>query len=218
MQNVKLPNDLTNEERDAMLLQLLSQKSGKTYLLKPPTEAGMTISKKFGEMLHNDVADGRIGKAISDTTEIVEIGMEDALSSGSWAACRKVSKEIEHALSYKILTTFEAAHQELIFKLQNVTDFEPISDADTWIGDSRNNGAFSNLMAEIKNSLPEIVSASASWVIDGNVIDDRLSSIIDSFIDEHVVKIVEDGFSSIRSIQLKPEPCDIEKSGGTFNG
>ncbi|MEP3784145.1 hypothetical protein [Ascidiaceihabitans sp.] len=218
MQNLELPHDLTNEERDAALLQLLSKERGTTYFLKPPTEMGATIAKNFGEMLHSDVATGRIQKAISDATDVAECSIGNALNLLSSAAHHKVSNEIEHALSYKVLTVFEAAHQELALKMHGESDFQPLSDADSWIGNPANSSAFADLMSEIEDSLPKLVHASVSWVFDGHVIDEGLSNIVDSFIDDHVVPIVVDSFSTLRSIELNPVTCNIEKSGGDFNG
>ena len=73
-------------------------------------------------------------------------------------------------------------------------------------------------MAEIKHDLPKIVGASVSWVIDDNVIHDGLSSVIGKFIDEHVVPVVKDSFSSVRSIEWQSGPCRIETSGGALHG
>jgi hypothetical protein len=218
MEEKQLPHDLTSEERDAALLQLLSRERGTTYFLNPPTEMGATIAKNFGAMLHSDVAKGRIQKAISDATDVAECSIGNALNLSSSAAHHKVSNEIEHALSYKVLTVFEAAHQELALKMQGESDFQPLSDADSWIGNPANNSAFADLMSEIKGELPKLVRASVSWVFDDHVIDDWLSNIIDDFIDDHVVPIVVDSFSSVRSIELKPLTCHIEKSGGAING
>lgn len=201
MQNVELPHDLTNEERDAALLQLLEVNRRPIFFVPSPTEEGTATAKALGEMLHSDVAKGRIEQAIWDAAVAVESSVSNAIFLASRVARHNLSNEFEHVLSYNILTVFDAEYQELPPELDDGAEFVSFSEDDSWIGDPRNSHAFAYLMTEIKNSLPELIRGSMSCTIDNNVIRDGLSNIINGFIDDRVVPIIVDSYSSERRFE-----------------
>jgi len=221
-QNKITLEDLSSDQRDKMLLQLLAEKAdlSSNTVPSPVSVAGKAILQHVTEGLLIDFDDGRIDEAIWQMTHATDAGFEEILWNVVADHSFEFSEDIEVEFTRDILGGLAAIVSELEVAAGNEVEAQLLEDVSLTLCSYKDKAAFTEMVANIGFILPELIEHAISFQINTNEMRNVVTKLIHDFL---MGGVIPDVARTICDTEVCQEPfpasaLDMDAADGALSG